>query len=149
MAAFLFALMLVTVIDVTGRDLFNSPLRGGYELSGLMLMALFFLALPTATMRRAHITVELIDAMLSNRARRWLEVLGMLICAVTLGIVSYFVLQKGLSSVRYGEATMFLRLPLGPFALLGAASILLSALALLWRAIALLRSNGKPDTDHA
>ena len=45
-AAFLAAMMLLTVADVTLRAAFNLPLRGVYELIELLLAATFFVALP-------------------------------------------------------------------------------------------------------
>lgn len=135
----LFALMLVTVIDVIGRDLFNSPLRGGYELSGLLLMVLFFISFPFATARGEHIFVGLIDSVVGDRTLRLLNAFVALSSAIALAVLTYFVLQKGLASLRYQEATMFLRLPLGYFTLLGAGSLGLTSLVLLWRFVTVLR----------
>ena len=45
-AVFLAAMLLITVADVTLRAVLNLPIRGGYELVELFLVATFFLALP-------------------------------------------------------------------------------------------------------
>jgi len=146
-SAVLFLLMMITVIDVIGRDLFDAPLRGGYEMSGLILMALFFCGLPFATAARQHITVGLIDGLVPDRVRRGLDAIACLASAIALLIVSYYVLQKGLSSMRYQEATMFLRLPLGPFSVFAALSLAVTGLILLWQTVTSLRAT--PDGESA
>ncbi|WP_417587334.1 TRAP transporter small permease [Pararhodobacter oceanensis] len=140
LALVLFALMMITVIDVIGRDIFDSPLRSAYEVTGLLLMVLFFLGLPVATLQGVHITVGLIDSGLGVRARRMLDAAVCLLCAVTLGALSFYVAQKAFGSMRYGEATMFLRVPLGPFSLLAAGSIALTALILAGQFVIALRA---------
>lgn len=134
LAAVLFGLMMMTVVDVIGRDLFNSPIKGGYELSGLILMLLFFCALPFATAGAHHITVTLIDGVAGRAGGRRLDGVASLLAGVALLVLSYFVLLKGLSSIRYMEATMFLSIPLGPFSIVAAASLAITALILFWRA---------------
>jgi TRAP-type C4-dicarboxylate transport system permease small subunit len=112
-------------------------------------MVLFFVALPFATLRGEHITVGLIDGAVGPRVSRLLDTLGSLAAAVAVGFVAYHVYHKGLTSVRYNEATMFLRLPLGPFVLLGAGSLALTTLVLLYRAYAGLRGPRTRRDDHA
>jgi len=129
-AAALFALMMVTVIDVTGRNLFNRPLRGGYELSGLLLMSMFFLALPFATAADRHIAVNLVDRVLGPRGLHLLRQFYRLAGAVLLGFLCAYAVRKGHSSARYGDVTMFLRLPLAPFIYFAAGSLGLSGLVL-------------------
>ena len=62
-AAFLAAMMLLTVADVTLRAAFNLPLRGVYELIELLLAATFFVALPAVFLRDENIVVNSIDDM--------------------------------------------------------------------------------------
>ena len=54
-AVLLFAMMVLTFVDVWGRYFFNSPVPGGFEVTELMMAALIFAGLPLATgARRAH-----------------------------------------------------------------------------------------------
>ena len=62
-AAFLAAMMLLTVADVTLRAAFNLPIRGVYELIELLLAATFFVALPAVFLRDENIVVDSIDDM--------------------------------------------------------------------------------------
>lgn len=145
LAAVPFGLMMMTVVDVIGRDLFDAPIKGGYELSGLILMLLFFCALPFATAGAHHITVTLIDGIVPPAGRARLDAAASVISAVLLLVLAYFVMLKGLSSIRYMEATMFLSVPLGPFSLLAAASLAITGLILLWRAWRGLRGDWQSE----
>lgn len=54
-------LVLITVIDVTGRELLNQPLPGSTDLTRLVLVILIFTVLPRVSARETHIAVDLID----------------------------------------------------------------------------------------
>ncbi|MCC6008813.1 MAG: TRAP transporter small permease [Rhodobacteraceae bacterium] len=138
-AAALFALMMVTVVDVAGRNLMNRPLRGGYELSGLLLLVMFFVALPAATLADRHITVNLIDRAVSTRTLHLLRQVYRLVGALVMVVLCIFAARWGNQAARFGEVTMFLRLPLSPFFHFAAASMGLTALILLGRLAAGLR----------
>lgn len=134
-ALVLLALMMVTVVDVVGRDLFDRPLRGGYELSGLMLMVLFYIALPGATAGGHHIAVSLIDRAAPARLRAGLALARDLLGAAVMIALALFVLRSGLAAARYQETTLLLRLPVAPFRVLAALSLGLAGLVFAWSAV--------------
>src|SRR6188508_1853868 len=68
-AAILFCMMLLTFVDVVARYLFNFPLRGGFEVTELMLLVLIFAGLPLVSHSDEHVTMDFIDRMLPARAR--------------------------------------------------------------------------------
>lgn len=141
-AAMLFGLMMVTVVDVVGRSVFDRPLRGGYELSGLLLLVLFFVALPLATAGQRHITVNLIDKAAGPRLQAALHLFYTLAGAAVMIALAVYVARSGFASQRYHEATMLLRLPIAPFKFFAALSLGLTGLVLLWSAGARLRGRG-------
>ena len=55
------AIMVVTLIDVIGRYVFNSPLKGGVELSELLMVALVFLSLAYTQKIKANIRIDIIS----------------------------------------------------------------------------------------
>ena len=55
-AAALFLMMAITVLDVIGRYLINRPFPGSAELIQYMMVAFIFLALPVVTLRNEHIS---------------------------------------------------------------------------------------------
>ena len=133
-AAMLFGLMMVTVVDVVGRSVFDRPLRGGYELSGLLLLVLFFVGLPFATAGHRHITVNLIDKAAGPRVQIALHLFCTLAGAAVMIALAFYVARSGVASQRYHEATMLLRLPIAPFKFFAALSLGVTGLVLLWQA---------------
>ena len=57
LAALMFAMMLLTFVDVVGRQLFNAPVLGGNELTRIAMGLLVYIGLPLVCLRREHITI--------------------------------------------------------------------------------------------
>src|SRR5204862_4333233 len=60
-AAFLAAMMLLTVADVALRAVFNRPIHGTFELIELCLACTIFVALPAVFLRDEHLVVDVVD----------------------------------------------------------------------------------------
>lgn len=118
------ALMLLTFVDVFGRDVFSAPLPGGYELSGLLLFTLFFLGLPLVSARDEHIRVSLLDPVLTDRLRALIASLFTLAASVALLVCSAYVARNAMAVAAYGDISLYLRIPVAPFLYL--ASVLLA-----------------------
>lgn len=135
--AALFVLLGLTVVDVGGREILNRPLPGGYEISELVLLLLFFLALPATTLRDEHITVTLIDRWLPGAARHILPAFGDLLALAVLGALTPFLWRHAEGMVRYGDVTLYLQIRTAPFVYLAAfltgLTALLSATRLVYR----------------
>lgn len=109
----LFAMMLLTTADVCGRYLFNAPILGSVELTQIMLAMVVFLTFPTVTWREEHIAVDLLDG-LFPRSMVWIRQLVInLICCVALLIMARRIWHLAERSLSWGDATEFLRLPIG------------------------------------
>src|SRR5262245_59408889 len=54
--------MMVSVVDVVGRYLFNRPLPGSSEITELLMATLIYAGLPLVSQRQAHIAVDLLDS---------------------------------------------------------------------------------------
>ena len=67
MLAIVVAMMLLTFVDVVGREVFASPLSSAPELTAIGLAALVYLGLPRVVARREHITVSLLAALFRGR----------------------------------------------------------------------------------
>jgi TRAP-type C4-dicarboxylate transport system permease small subunit len=70
-AALVFAMMALTFVDVVGRYFLNAPVSGSAEATELMLAVIVFAGLPLAAAAREHIQIDLLEHVLSDRARRW------------------------------------------------------------------------------
>ncbi len=69
-AFILFALMVITVLDVVGRYVLNAPLVGAFELTKLSMGLLVFSALPLVTARERHIVVGMFEPILAAHGAR-------------------------------------------------------------------------------
>ena len=87
-AAFLAAMMLLTVADVALRAAFNLPLRGVYELVELLLAATFFVALPAVFLRDENIVVNSIDDMAPAGCRRS-SAFALLLSVMVLAVMAW------------------------------------------------------------
>lgn len=129
----LFALMIVTFIDVIGRYGFNRPLRGAFEGTELMLLVLIFAGLPLVSHADEHVTMDFIDHMVGPGGRRVIAALAQLVCAATLLGLSWLIWLKAGKIAAYGDTTDVLKIVLAPFVYFMAAMIALSGLIHAWR----------------
>jgi TRAP-type C4-dicarboxylate transport system permease small subunit len=135
-SAILFCMMTLTFVDVVLRYVFNRPLRGGFEVTELMLLALIFAGLPLVTHANEHVTMDLIDRWLSPRARIALGRLMEAVSAALMFALTWFMWIKAQRIAGYGDTTDVLRIAVGPFVYFMVAMILLSGLIHLHRALA-------------
>lgn len=144
--ATLFVLLGLTVLDVGGREILNRPLPGGYEISELALLALFFLALPATTLRDEHITVTLIDRWLTDRGRRALSAVGDLLALAVLAALTPFLWRQADAMAQYGDVTLYLQIRTAPFvyfaAILTGSTAVFVAVRLVSRALAAAAPTG-------
>src|SRR5215472_1795473 len=93
-AVLLFSLMVLTTADVIGRYIFNWPLRGAFEVTELLLLALIFAGLPLASRADEHVTLDFIDMILGDSGRLLLRRLVDLACGLLLLGLAYRVWIK-------------------------------------------------------
>lgn len=112
----LFAMMLVTFADVVGRYFFGHSLNGAYELTEVLLGLIVFAGLPIVTWRGEHVTVDLLTMRLPAATRAGLARLAAAVTAVVLGVLAWRLGGTAHDLLGYGDATVFLGIPLGPVA---------------------------------
>jgi TRAP-type transport system small permease protein len=127
-ALLLLALMAVTGVDVVGRYLLNAPLSGAFELTELLLGALVFVALPLVSRAGAHVEVDLLTELLPRSVNRVLGVFAALVSAAVLGFFAWRLIVLGMGQMADGSRSVSLDVPFAPFAFLGAAACILSAI---------------------
>jgi TRAP-type C4-dicarboxylate transport system permease small subunit len=114
-SALLFFMMVLTFFDVVGRYLLNRPIRGAFEITELGLVVLIFAGLPLVSHADEHVTMDFIDRVLPDRARRaWIRVMHA-ICAAIMFFLAWQVWIKANRIAGYGDTTDVLLVPIGPF----------------------------------
>ena len=134
-AILLFCLMALTTADVIGRYVFNSPLRGAFELTELALLTLIFAGLPLASRADEHVTLDFIDMVLTDRRRLLLRRFVDLVCGLLFLGLAWRVWIKADRIAGYGDTTDVLRVPVGPFVYFMAIMIAITGIVHLTKVI--------------
>ena len=121
------AMMVVTTIDVIGRDVFNRPLMGAFEVTEILMGLVIFAGMPLATAAREHITVNFIETVLPPRALCVQAAMTDVICAVIAAVMAWRMFLRGSGLVDANEMTLVLGVPRGFIA--WGMSVLLAATA--------------------
>lgn len=101
-AAGIFAMMMILVVDVFGRYLFNRPLSWSYDFISIYLMPLvIFLALSDSFRKNHHLSVDIIYNSLTPLAQRALRVLVSVIIAAVITPIAW--LAYGQAANRYAN----------------------------------------------
>lgn len=113
-AALLMVMMVLTVCDVVGRYVFNAPVAGATELTGMLLAAVIFLGVPAVSFETEHVTVDL----MSDRVPGWIvpfrKLATGLLSAVVLAVVAWRIWVYASQIGGYGGTTTTLELPVAP-----------------------------------
>ena len=123
-------MMMVTVVDVVGRYVFNAPLPAGFELTEYLMGVLVFLALPLVSARGEHVRISLFDSRLGAAAKRRRDRILGIVAASACALVAWPVVQLGIRMGGYGDGTQTLGIPLAPLAFFIAASLVVSGMIL-------------------
>jgi TRAP-type C4-dicarboxylate transport system permease small subunit len=145
-ALILFALMLITFVDVVARYLFNFPLRGAFEISELLLLVLIFAGLPLVSHADEHVTMDFIDHMLPEPALRALERVVHALCAAVLFFLTWQIWLKAGKIAAYGDTTDVLRIVVAPFVYFMTAMIALTGVVHLFKIVYLPPRRGPQGT---
>ena len=133
-SAILMGMMCLTFVDVVARYGFNRPIRGGFEVTELLLLVLIFAGLPLVSHADEHVTMDFIDRLLRGGARVWLNRVVHVIVAAVMLFMAWQVTIKAGRIASYGDATDVLRIVYGPFVYFSAAMIALAGLIHLYKA---------------
>lgn len=134
-AVLLFMMTMLTLLDVFGRYLFNSPIMGAYEITELMLAVLIFAGIPLAGANDEHIAVDLIDGVVPRSIAKVRDILIALTMSVVLGALSKNIFHKGLEAIKYGDQSAMLQIPMSPIYFIVSISLGMACLVSLALAV--------------
>jgi TRAP-type transport system small permease protein len=130
---------LLTLADVSGRNLFGRPISGATELTELALVGMTFLIYPRLAYRQQHIVIDLLDFMMGPLMRRLQQILAGVLGAILFFAIGWRLWILATRSANFGDVTAYLRIPLSPiltfmsvFSLLTAAAFAGTALYALF-----------------
>jgi TRAP-type transport system small permease protein len=114
-AAALFAIMWLTLVDVSGRRALSASVPGSLELTEMLMVLVIFAGLPLVSLRREHVVFDSLDPLLPPWLRRVQSAAVDALCAAALAGVAWLMWVKAGNMVNYGDTTAQLKIPQGPF----------------------------------
>ena len=116
LAVTIFFMMAVTFIDVIGRYFFLAPLPAADELTKLAMAVSIFGGLPLVTRHREHVTISLFDGFFSAPVLKVRQIVVDVICIGVLSGLCWRLIHQAWSLEDFDDKTLFLSVPLAPFA---------------------------------
>jgi TRAP-type C4-dicarboxylate transport system permease small subunit len=110
-------MMCVTLVDVLGRNLFNSPIVGSIEFTETALGMTVFLGMGYVTADRSHITVDFITTTLPMKLRQILLVITGFISVVFIGFATWRMILQVYDRYIEGLVTTLWKIPMWPVTL--------------------------------
>ncbi len=126
-AALLGGMAAVTIVDVIGRYFLNRPLQGAFELTEVLMAAVIFAALPSLTLRREHIAIDLLDRYYPARLARLRDRLVEVVSALVVACLAWVFLGQARQVHADGLYTQVLQLPLAPVVLFACGALAVAA----------------------
>lgn len=116
MALVLFGLMALITSDVFGRYVFNTPIKGGFEIAQFMLGILIFLSLPLITWDNGHVTVSIFEGYFKRHFTYAQRIFVLLVSTASLAVITWRMWLQGVALQEGQQITGFLEMPIAPVA---------------------------------
>ncbi len=111
----LFAIMVLTFLDVGGRKLLSQSITGSLELTELLMVVVVFGALPLVSERGEHVVFDSLDPVIPDWLRMVQRALVHLLCASALLALGWLMWKTGNDFMATGETTAQLKIVKAPF----------------------------------
>ena len=111
----LFAIMVLTFLDVGGRKLLSNSITGSLEMTELLMVVVIFGALPLVSERGEHVVFDSLDPYLPDAVRKIQRALVHLLCGAALLGLGWLMWQTGTDFMQSGETTAQLQILKAPF----------------------------------
>jgi TRAP-type C4-dicarboxylate transport system permease small subunit len=108
----LIVMMCVTICDVFLRYVFNSPIRGSYEIVESTLVISVFHGMSSAFLYRRNIVIDLIDSFAGSRFVAVLIRIADLLAVIALCLLTYAMIMPAMQAYAYGDVKQELQLPI-------------------------------------
>jgi TRAP-type C4-dicarboxylate transport system permease small subunit len=136
-------MVMLVVVDVTLRRVFNSPLAFSYQLMGLGLVIVVWGSILYSTILERHISVDVLVSRFPAKSRQFLRLTFDFVSAVILFLIGWQCIIYALRQQELHAETEMLNLPLYPFIFIVALGAIWAGLMLLLNFIESVRGEAK------
>ncbi|MGD9211194.1 MAG: TRAP transporter small permease [Desulfobacteraceae bacterium] len=133
--AMVIIMMLMVVVDVILRFVFNTPILGSVEVASYLLSIIAFTSIPLVESEEMHIVIPLIFDRFPKKVRLVLNFLISLIGLCVLVLISVASYYLAIEYLHRGKVTQVLSIPLYPFVIISTICISLYAIILVVNSI--------------
>ena len=113
-ALIIMMLMLLAVVQVLGRKVFNFPVRGYVDWVEFFMAVFAFIGIAYCQRLGGHIRMELVIGRFFGRARWIVEIVGTLISIFTISVLTWYAYDHFLRAYEFGDSSMDIELPITP-----------------------------------
>jgi TRAP-type C4-dicarboxylate transport system permease small subunit len=135
----LLALVMITTIDVIARYLFKTAVLDTIEISGMLLGTVISIAFALTTYKEEHVKFSMIVDRFPARAQMVTEVITFFLSAGIFILMAWQAVNRVIYSIKSGEFTGAMEIPIWPVKLVFAFGCLLTSLSLIIRFVTAFR----------
>jgi len=110
--ALMLVAILVTVSDVIARALFKTGYIGIVDVTQFAVIGFAYLAMPLAFFKNEHVAIGLYDHRLGKKADHILRLFALLLAMGVLFIIVYYGWTQANRTVRYGDVSQNVEIPM-------------------------------------
>ena len=111
----LFAIMVLTVFDVSGRKFLSHSITGSLELTELLMVVVIFGALPLVSRKGEHVVFDSLDSFWPTGFVKFQKSLVNFLCSMALLALGWLMISTGIDFASFGETTAQLKISKAPF----------------------------------
>ncbi len=119
--------MLIFLVDVSGRAIFNKPLYASNEMVELVMVVLG-LSIMYATRADCHVKVDILVPKFKPLAQRITRKAGQGLTFITTGVIAVEIIRNAIDQIAGHQTAVLLGIPVGYFSLLFALSMFWSTM---------------------
>ena len=117
-AIILLGMMIIIVLDVGGRYLFNAPLPGANELAGILLVVVASWGIGYCQLLKKHISIDIIYTRFNPKGQSVLNIIANAAFIVVGVLICWQMFVKTYEYINKPQLTEILGIPLWPFMLI-------------------------------
>jgi TRAP-type C4-dicarboxylate transport system permease small subunit len=127
----LMVMVLLVIVDIVLRRIFNSPLAWSLEVVEVMLVVVVFFSVAYCGTRRGHVSIDVLVSRFPHKARAIIDIFTYFFSIVLFGFMTWGGVVSAMDKWDAHRITGILPIPIYPFAFVVAFGSLLLALVLL------------------